>query len=95
MSTISSLPAAKEVLSSKDCHAVMPPWTVACKSDGSQSLHFNSSFAKLQIVSENTPHSKGQGAPPKVNQRVIIAAALSGNCVAAFCVVAEWRIPLR
>jgi hypothetical protein len=97
MSTISSLPAAKAkgVLSSKDCRGGMSPWTEACKSAGSQSLHFNSSFAKSQIVSENTPHSKGHGAPPKINQRVIIAAASSGSCVAAFSAVTEWRIPLR
>jgi hypothetical protein len=95
MLTIGSLPAAKGVLSSKDCCGGMSPWTEACKSAGSQSSHFNSSFAKSQIVSENTPHSKGHGAPPKVNQRVIIAAASSGSCVAAFSAVTEWRIPLR
>ena len=94
MSTISSLPAAKGALSSKDCHGGMSPWTEACKSAGSQSLHFNSLFAKLQIVSENTHLSKGQGAPQKVNRRVIIAAVSSGSCVAAFSAVTEWRIPL-
>ncbi len=82
------------MLLSKDCRGGMSPWTEACKSAGSQSSHFNSLFAKLQIVSENRPHSKGHGAPPKVNQRVIIAAASSGSCVAVFNAVTEWRIPL-
>jgi len=96
MSTISSLPTAKGVLSSKDCRGGMSPWTEACKSADSQSSHFNSLLTKSQIVSENTPHhSKGQGAPPKVKRRVIIAAALSRSCVAVFSAVIEWRIPLR
>jgi len=52
MSTISSLPSAKGMSSSRDCWGGISGWTDACKSVGSQSSHYNSLFAKSQIVSE-------------------------------------------
>jgi hypothetical protein len=39
------------------------------------------------------PHSKGQGVPPKVSQKVMMAIVLSGSCIAVFSAVAKWRIP--
>jgi hypothetical protein len=47
-------------------------------------LLINSLFAKLQIDSDKTPHSKEQGAPPKVSRRVMIARSTSSSCVAVF-----------
>jgi hypothetical protein len=60
---------------------------------GFQSLHFNNSFAKSHIISNMIPHSKGQGAPPKDSQKVMMAIALSGSCIAVFSAIAKWRIP--
>ncbi len=95
MSTINSLPSAKGMSLLRNCGGGMSFWTEACKFVGSQSSHCTSSFAKSQIVSEITPHSKGQGAPPKVKRSVISAATSSGSCVAVVNAVAKWRMPRR
>ena len=93
--TMSSLPIAKGTLSSRQSLYEMSAWTDACKVCGSQSLHFSSSFARSQIVSDIIPHLNGQGAPPNVSRRVMIARSLSGSCVAVCRAVVEWRIPRR
>jgi hypothetical protein len=90
---INFLPIAKGTISSKYSQVGIFAWTDTCKVSGSHSLHFNNLFAKLQINSDIIPHSNGQGAPPNVSQRVMIAKSSSGSCVAVLRAIAKWSIP--
>jgi hypothetical protein len=67
--------------------------TDECNMPGSQSLHFNSLFAKLQIVSNKFPHSKAHGAPPNVRQNMMIASPSSGSCVAVWKAILKQSVP--
>ncbi len=73
---MSSRPIAKGTSLLKQSLLGMLAWTNACKVCGSQSLHFSSSFARLQIVSDIIPHLNGQGALPKVSLRVMIVRSV-------------------
>jgi hypothetical protein len=90
---INPLPIAKGMSLSKYSCVGISAWTDTCKVSGSHSLHFNNLFAKLQIDSDIILHSNGQGAPPNVSQRVMIARSSSGSCVAVWRAVAKWSIP--
>ncbi len=93
MFTISSRPIAKGTSSSKYFRAGISFCTDKCNVPGSKPLHFNSSFAKLQIVSDKIPHLKGQGAPPNVRQSVMIVSLSSGSCMADGRAVFKWSVP--
>ncbi len=67
---------------------------------GSQFLSNSIAVAKLLINSEMTPHSKGQGAPPKVSLSVISAIYSSGiwvqDCTAVKkCRQRLWKAALK
>ncbi len=88
-----SFPIAKGTSLSKYSCVGISAWTDACKVSGSHSLHFNNLFAKSQIDSDIIPHLNGQGAPPKVSQRVMIARLSSGSCAAVWRAITKWNIP--
>ncbi len=79
MSMMRSRPIAKGMLPSKYFFGGIFFWADACKSPDSESLHFNSSFAKSHTVSKIIPHLKGQDAPPKVSCSVMIAIRSSDS----------------
>jgi hypothetical protein len=51
----------------------------------------NRALARLQMLSEITPHLYGPGEPPKVSQSKIIASSLSSSLVIVCTAVSQFR----